>query len=497
MTGPQPPLLEAIAVGKDFGSVRAVGAVSIGIRAGEVVALAGENGSGKSTLARILAGSIRPDRGSLLVGGEPAQFTRPRSALDAGISLVTQEPSVVPALTVADNVMLHRIGRGARVVRRRNVEQQAERALALVGADIDPARPFESLAPGERELVELAKALASDPRVLILDEVTTRLPDPERLFEAIDRLCRTTEIGVVLITHRLREIRRLAHRAVVLRDGELVAELGRDDLSDERLSAAMVGRELSDLYAKPTVAVGEPVLEVVDLVTHRCGQPASFAVGRGEIVGVAGIAGCGRTELLEAIAGARRRSHGRVRVGGEPVSTRSPARAMAAGIGFVPDDRWSQALLADQSIVANLALASHRSWRRTDRRRDRDRAHVAIERLHIRASSIDAPVSSLSGGNAQKVVLARALALEPRVLLLSEPTRGVDIGAKAEIYQIIDELVARGIAVVISSSDLLELLGLCDRILAMHDGEVVGELSRAVATEEAITVLCGGGHRAA
>jgi len=491
------PILETVAITKEFGVVRAVDAVSVRISPGEVVALAGENGSGKSTLARIMAGAIRPDSGTLVLRGVETRFVRPRDALDAGIALVTQEPSVVPAMTVGENVMLHRLGRNRGVVKRREIERAAAAVLAEVGLAVEPSRRFETLGPGERELVELAKALATEPDILILDEVTTRLPDPESLFVVVERLCRTRRMGAVLITHRLREIRRLAHRAVVLRDGVLVGELGRHQLTDLELSSMMVGRELTDLYAKPSVDIGPPVLEAVELVTTRSNHRISFSVGRGEIVGVAGLMGCGRIELLETIAGARRPTSGTVVVDAKRVTPRSPSAGIAAGIGFVPDDRWSQGLLSQQSIVANLALSSHRTFAITHRRQDRERAEQAVRKLTIRTPSVDAPVASLSGGNAQKVVLARALALEPAVLLLSEPTRGVDIGAKAEIYRIIDELVGHGVGIVVSSSDLFELIGLCDRVLTMHDGAIVGELARGEATEESITVLCGGGVKTA
>jgi len=491
------PVLEARGLGKDFGRVVAVGEVSLQLFPGEVVALAGENGSGKSTLARMLAGSVRPERGTVALRGEPMQFTRPGRALDVGVALVTQEPLVIPAMSVAENVMLHTLRRGFRWTRRRGLEEQAAAALAAVGSSIDPSRRFETLGPGESELVELAKALALEPAVLILDEVTTRLPDPEEVFAVIEHHCRARRMAVLLITHRLREITRMADRAVVLRDGALVGELPRAELDDHRLSSMMVGRELDDLYAKADVPLGGRVLDVRGLVTDRFASPIDLSVAAGEIVGIAGLVGCGRTEVLETIAGARRAVEGDVRLQGDRLSLRSPAEGIAAGVGFVPDDRWAQGLLPHQSVVANLALSSHRTLHRTDRAGDRRRAERAAERLNIKMPSPDAPVASLSGGNAQKVLLARVLDRNPPLLLLSEPTRGVDIGAKAEIYRIVDDLVARGTSIVVSSSDLLELIGLCDRILVMHDGELVGELSRADATEEAVTLLMGGSELAA
>ncbi len=481
-------------ISRRFGAVQALSGVDLTVAAGEVVALAGENGSGKSTLSRILSGVLTPDSGSVHLGDARCSFSHPRQALDAGITMVSQEPTSVPHLSVAENVLLPRLHRAAQRVSRRELIRDAAPFLQRVGLMVDPARMLGSLGQGERELVELAKAIAVHPHILVLDEVTTRLPDPERLFRVVDELA-ASGVGVVFITHRLREIRRLATRAVVLRDGRLVAELDRSELTDERISAAMVGRALTEFFHKAEPAVGEPVLEVDGLVTDRWPAPVSMAVRRGEIVGLAGLVGSGRSELLETMAGARRPRAGTVTVDGKPLRPGHPRAARVAGVGLVPEDRFAQALLRPGSVTANLSLASHRLTRRTDRRAERGRASEAIRSFGIRCSGLDAPVSSLSGGNAQKVVIARALAGSPRVLLLDEPTRGVDVGARAEIYAILSGLVRDGMGVLLASSDLLELRGLCDRILVLHDGEVAGELTRSQATEEAIALLSAGGGR--
>jgi rhamnose transport system ATP-binding protein len=489
------PLLLAHSISKSFGTVHALRGVSISIGRGDLVALAGENGSGKSTLARILAGSLRADEGSVVLAGRERHFAGPDDALEAGIALVAQEPMTVPGMTVAENVLLHRLRRPSGIVRRRALNRDAAVYLEEVGLDVDPGRPFATLGHGERELAEVAKALSVEPQLLILDEATTRLPDPEQLFQVVERLTARRQLSAIIITHRLREIRRFAHRAIVLRDGALVGELAQDQLTDERISSMMVGRPLVDFFAKPHVAVGEPALRVVDLVTDRCSTPISFEAREGEIVGIAGLVGSGRSELLETIAGCRAAKGGSVAVVGATLGPRTPRAAMSSGVCLVPEDRWRQGLVRHDSVVGNHALSSHRPLAATDRRGDRRRARDDVRRYGIKVQSIDTPVGALSGGNAQKVVLARVLSQRPKVLLLDEPTRGVDIGAKAEIYAIVAEMVAAKVAVVVASSDLLELIGLCDRIVVLHDGEVAGTLARHEANEESIALLSAGGNR--
>ncbi len=324
--------------------------------------------------------------------------------------------------------------------------------------------------------------------------MTNRLPDPERLFAVVERLA-AAGTGVIVITHRLREIRRVCDRATVLRDGATVAELGRDELTDERLSSAMVGRDLGEYFHKRPVPVGGERLSVEDLVTDRSPHAISFDVRAGEILGVAGLVGAGRSELLETIAGARRPRGGSVAIDGERLERASPRAARRAGMALVPEDRFGQALAAAHSIRDNLAVPWLRALRRTNRHRDHDRATRAVTDYRVRCHGVDVPVGTLSGGNAQKLVLARALGHAPKVLLLDEPTRGVDIGARSDIYELIGELAAGGAAVVLASSDLLELLGLADRVIVLAEGRPAGELHRDEATEEAIALLALGEER--
>jgi len=490
----QPVRLHVANVSKRYGPVQALSGVGFDLCAGECLALAGENGSGKSTLARILAGAIGADTGSFDYDGQVCDFARPRDALDTGIALVSQEPTAAPHMSIAENVLLPRLQRATSRVRRRQVEEAAVPYLRRVGLEVDPGAPFATLRQGDRELAEIAKAIAVEPGVLILDEATTRLPDPERLFSVVDELL-ADGLSVIFITHRLREIRRLANRALVLRDGSVAGELHGAELTDEAISSMMVGRELSKFFHKVDVNVRQTVLRVEGLVTDRFAHQVSFEVRAGEIVGLAGLVGAGRSELLETIAGVRRARHGSVMVDARSVRPGSPRAAIDAGVGFVPEDRFAQGLVRGGSIVANLALTSHRALRPTDKRSERSVAIEAVRRYRIRCGGVDAAVGTLSGGNAQKVVLARSLAGAPRVLLLDEPTRGVDVGAKEEIYAIIGELVGEHTGVLMASSDLLELLGLCDRVLVLCEGELVGELDRQEATEETIALLSAGGRR--
>jgi rhamnose transport system ATP-binding protein len=494
-------VLEARGVSKSYGPVQALDGAALRIGAAEVVALAGENGSGKSTFVKILAGAVAPNAGEILVDGVPVAFSRPREALARGIALVTQEPTAVPELSIAENVLLSHRGRLLGHVSPRKLRERARPLLETVGVDVDPAGPFSSLGSGDRELVEIAKALASNPRLLILDEATSRLGerDVERVFDIVRRL-RANGTSTLFITHRLREIRDHADRAVVLRDGRLVGELPREQLTDERLSSMMVGRELGQFFHKRDVAVGEIVLRVEGLLVPGAHEPVSLEVRAGEIVGLAGLVGCGRTELLETIAGLRRPHGGTITVRGRVVEPGSPRDALREGIALVPEDRHRQGLILDAPLRENIVMGSWKTIGHAWKSRERVLAEEGVQRLHVRAAGLEAPVRSLSGGNQQKVVLARGLARRPAVLLLDEPARGVDVGAKEELFRLIGEMLEAGLAVLFASSELLEILGLADRILVLHERCVVAELSREEATEERIVLISGGGgleHHAA
>ena len=491
-TNARSPFLAARGVTKTYGVVRALDAVDFDVAPGEIVGLAGENGSGKSTLAKILAGAVQADAGEIEIDGEGVRFATPRAALARGVALVAQEPTAVPAVTVAENVLLAQLPGVVAPFRRGTYVRRAREVLDVVGLHVDPRATFSALRPGDRELVEVAKALALNPRLLILDEATSRFgeADVKRLFALLRRL-RERGTSTVLITHRLAEICELVDRAVVLRDGRRVGELPRAELREERIASMMVGRELDDFFHKRAVTPGEEVLRVENLVVEDTTEPVTLSVRAGEVVALAGLVGSGRTELLETIYGARRARAGRVLVDGREVRRGSPRAALTHGIALVPEERHRQGLNLNSSVKDNVVLGSWGAY--ADPARERRAGRDAVSRLRIRTPGLDASIRALSGGNQQKVVVARCLAREPRVLLLDEPTRGIDVGAKEEIFDLIGRMLEQGIAILMVSSDMLEVLGLADRVLVMHERRIVGELSRAEATEERIAYLSGGG----
>ncbi|MGA3490285.1 sugar ABC transporter ATP-binding protein [Micromonosporaceae bacterium DT55] len=497
---------------KRFGGVRALRGVHLTLRAGEVHALLGENGAGKSTLINILAGVVTDYDGEIVLGGEPVRFAGPAAAQAAGIATIHQELDLVPALSVAENLTLGREPRTRlRTLDRRAMARTARDWLAPLGVEIDPGRPVGSLRVGEQQLVEIAKALSLDARVLIMDEPTAALADAEvrRLMSTI-RALRGRGVAVVYISHRLEEIEHIADRATVLRNGEVAGTLRPGPADRQRIITLMVGRPAQALFsagsAGPPRPAGPEVLEVEDLAVRprsarpgRC-EPAgvSLTVRAGEIVGLAGLMGAGRTELLEALygAGPPGRRSGRLLLAGRPYAPRGPRCALRAGVGFVPEDRRRAALVLEHAVGRSIVLAALRRFTTAGvvrSGRERDAVHQQITALAIKTSSAGAPVGSLSGGNQQKVVFARHLLTRPRLLLLDEPTRGVDVGAKAEIYRLLRRLADDGMAILLASSELPELTGVCDRILVLRHGRVVAQLPAGRCTgEEILTAAMGG-----
>jgi L-arabinose transport system ATP-binding protein len=491
-----PARLTVSHVSKAFTGVRALRDVTLEARAGQVLALMGENGAGKSTLLNVLSGTHRPDSGTVLLDGERVEFGSPRDARRAGVRVIHQEPEIIPHVTVAENVYVGSLPRHGRLFDRKSLYRRVRADLDRYGfADaLDPAALGSQLSPAARQLVEILRALVADVRVIAFDEPTSSLSDTEvaSLFTLIRRL-RDDGIAVVYVSHRMREIFQVADRVTVLRDGAVVGTRNTADTDEATLVRMMVGRDLSDMFvrdrgAAPTVPM---VLEVAGL-TNEDVTDVSFGVRAGEVLGLAGLVGAGRSELAHAIVGSTPVSGGHVAVDGRRVRIRGPRDAIRAGIGFAPEERKAQALLLHRTVRDNISLAvldrltvGHVVRRREERRI----ASRFFDRLNVRATGIEQQVSTLSGGNQQKVVLARWLARKPRVLILDEPTRGVDVGAKAEIYSVISSLAADGIAVVVISSELPEILGLADRILVMHGGRITGELSHDEATEERVLAL--------
>jgi len=492
------PLLEMRAIRKSFGGVCALREVSFDVLPGEVHALVGENGAGKSTLMNIASGVLKADGGEILWDGRPAGELTPRRAQQMGIAFVHQELALAPQLSAGENIFLGR--RPCRPgplgwVRWEEIHRRAGELLHQLGRPIDPRRPAAELSVGEQQLVEIARALAFQARLVIMDEPTAALSEREaaRLFEVIARL-KQRGVSVVYITHRLKEIYQTAGRVTVLRDGRRVASAPVAELPPEELVRHMVGRAAREQFppADPGRRPAEELLRVEGFSARGRFQDVRFCLRRGEILGLAGLVGAGRTELLEALFGAAPHEAGRLWIQGRPVRIRSPRDAIRHGMALIPDDRKTKGLIPGAPLIWNIVLASERGLRiRGDRERRQSERMVA--ELRLRAPGLQEPVNRLSGGNQQKVVLARWLLADASIFLLDEPTRGIDVGAKAEIYELIRGLAARGAGVVLVSSELEEVLGLADRVLVMHRGRIAGELDRAQAGEEAVMRLATGG----
>ncbi|MFX0579363.1 sugar ABC transporter ATP-binding protein [Nocardia nepalensis] len=487
--------LRVSGLSKNFAGVPALREVSLDFPAGAVTALMGENGAGKSTLIRILGGDHRPDGGHLELDGVRLELATPAAARAAGIRVIGQEPEIVPHVSVAENVYLGSLPRRAgRLLDRAALRARMRTDLARLGfdRDLDPGALGSKLTAAQRQLVEIMRALTTDAKVIAFDEPTSSLSDheTESLFALIGRL-REQGLAVIYVSHRMREIFRLADRVAVLRDGALVGERATDETTDREIVRMMVGRDLSTLFARKHNTPGRVVLDA-DAVTTDDVREVSLRVRAGEVVALAGLVGAGRSELAGALAGDLPIRSGEVRVDGKKLRLRQPRDAVRAGLGYAPEERKAQALLLHRGVRDNISLAMLDRLRRlrfVRRGAERRLARQYVESLRVRTPSIEQEVRKLSGGNQQKVVLARWLARKPKVLILDEPTRGVDVGAKIEIYHIIEELAESGVAVLVISSELPEVLGLADRIVVMQHGRVTGELDRSEASEEAILAL--------
>jgi rhamnose transport system ATP-binding protein len=493
-------VLELRHAAKAFGAALALQDGSVALRAGEVHALLGENGAGKSTLVKILAGVHQPDKGSLLVGGREIALHGAAAAKAAGIAVIYQEPMLFPDLTVAENIFMGRQPvRAGRRIDRGAMNREAVAIFTQLGVVLDPARPARGLSVADQQIVEIAKALSLDARVLIMDEPTAALTnvEVERLFTVIAAL-RRHGTAVMFISHRLEEVFAICQRVTIMRDGRFVLTALTGELDVDTIIRSMIGRDLGAMYQKTGVAPGEVVLAVEHLEREKVFRDISFTVRRGEIVALAGLVGAGRTEVARAVFGIDRRTSGSVRMLGRRLPNGEPAAAMAAGIAFVPEDRRQQGLVMDLGIDHNVALASLRRLSKAGlifRAAERRLAVTWAERLQLRYGRMRDAVSTLSGGNQQKVVLGKWLAREPSLLIIDEPTRGIDVGTKAEVHRILDELAAEGMAVLMISSELPEVLGVADRILVLHEGRMTAEFARADATEDKI-MRAATGHAA-
>ncbi|HWE10819.1 MAG TPA: sugar ABC transporter ATP-binding protein [Solirubrobacteraceae bacterium] len=492
-------VIEIREVSKRFPGVQALDSVSLDIRPGEIHAVAGENGAGKSTLMKLLSQLERPTDGSIHVGGRPMRFRNPRHAQQLGIAMVHQEFALAPHLSVADNLALGREETRLGLIVRGSTKRRARDLLKRVGLDINPARRVESLSVADQQRVEIAKALAVDARVVIMDEPTATLTEPEidDLFRLIEEL-KADGIAIFYISHRLEEVVRIADRVTVMRDGEVVETLDKGEFDEPTLVRLMVGREIENLYPKATAEIGDVRLQVEGVTRPGVLQDCSFEVRAGEIVGFAGLIGAGRTELARAVFAADPITAGTIELDGRPLKLRSPSDAIAAGIGYLTEDRKGDGLAMQLPVTYNITLAripGRGLW--IDRRGEHRVAERRRDELDIRTPSLRRPVEALSGGTQQKVVVARWLETEARVLFFDEPSRGIDVGAKAELFKLIGGLAADGRAIVLISSYLPELTNMCDRIIVVRDGRTVGELKRDEFDEERIMALASGVERKA
>jgi ribose transport system ATP-binding protein len=493
------PVVRLRGVTKRFPGVLAVDSVDLDIAPGEVHVVAGENGAGKSTLMKLLSQVERPDEGTIEIGGAPVAFHGPGHAQRLGVAMIYQELALAPHLTVAQNLFLGREPGRFGTLDRRAESRRARELLEGVGLDVDPDRRVSSLSVAARQRVEIAKALAIDARLVIMDEPTAVLPehDIEELFAAIEGLTERG-IAVLYISHRLDEIFRVGDRVTVMRDGAVVDTRPVSELDHDALVRLMVGREIANLYPKPDAEIGDVRLKVAGVRRAGVLEDCSLEVRGGEIVGLAGLVGAGRTELARAIFGADPIDDGRLELDGERVRVRSPAAAIDAGIGYLTEDRKGNGLALELGVDQNITLAhlpAHGPL--LDLGAERKVALRRREQLDIRTPSVRRRVGALSGGNQQKVMVARWLETKARVLLFDEPARGIDVGAKAEMFELIGELARQGRAIVLISSYLPELLNMCDRILVMREGRIAGEVAREDFSEERVMALATGAKEAA
>src|SRR6516162_7298978 len=490
------PTIELVDIYKSFGSTRVLEGVSLPLFPGEVHSLMGENGAGKSTLVKIMAGVHLSDQGALRVNGREVLFRSPSQAQQAGVSVIYQEPTLFRDLSIAENVFMHRqpttrYGWIDYAEMNRSVSQH----LSQLGVSLRPEDPVLGLSIADQQIVEIIKALTFEAKVLIMDEPTAALSleEVKRLFQVVERL-RSKGVAIMFVSHRLEEVFAISQRITVMRDGRVVGSGPVAEWTTEEVIRKMVGRSLDALYPKENVEPGEAVLRVRNLRRAGVFKDISFEVRRGEIVGLAGLVGAGRSEVARAIFGIDPLDSGEISVSGTDLRNHTAQDAMAAGIGFVPEDRQQQGLVMEMTATRNATLTVLPQVQRfgfVSRGRERQIAAQWTERMRLKGH-IDEPVSILSGGNQQKVVLAKWLATRPRMLIVDEPTRGVDVGAKSEVHRTLGQLAKNGMAIIMISSDLPEVIGMADRVLVMHEGKLTAELSRPEATEEAIMFAATG-----
>ena len=491
-------LLEMKEICKSFGTNNVLKNVQFDLFAGEVHALIGENGAGKSTLMKILMGMYKKDSGSLSVLGSDEAYTNPDQALKAGVAMIHQELNPIPDMSVAENIFLGKEKRKWIFTSKKEQEKESKRYLDMLGIDLEPSVLMRELSVSEMQMVEIAKALSYGARIIIMDEPTSAITEAEveKLFQNI-KMLKEQGTGIIYISHKMDELFEISDRITVLRDGQYVFSKKTKDLCPNDLIKAMVGREITEIYPESKSKIGEVILKVKHASRKGEFKKIDFELRKGEKLGIAGLMGAGRTEIMQAIFGNMPHVTGEIFLNGKQIENKTPKQAMKNGIGFITEDRKVEGLMLEESIMKNISLANLKRISRhgvIQREKEKELVKKGIEELHIRCFGPQHECNNLSGGNQQKVVFAKWMYTNPKVLILDEPTRGVDIGAKKEIYSIINDLAAKGVAIIMVSSELPEVLGMSDRVMVVREGLVRGFLSKEEANQENIMILATGGN---
>lgn len=486
-------ILELKGITKIFPGVKALNNVSFQLKKGEVHALMGENGAGKSTFIKVITGVHKAEEGEMFLNGEKVDFKGPKDAQAAGIAAVYQHPTSYPDLSVAENIFMgHEIKKNG-IMQWKQMNEEADKLLAQLDADFKSTAEMGTLSVAQQQMVEIAKALSTNARIIILDEPTAALTnnESEKLYRIVDKL-REEEVSIIFISHRFEDMYRLATRVTVFRDSQYIGTYDVDGITNADLIKAMVGREIKDLFPKPEVQIGAELLKIEGLSRTGFYKDVTFSVHAGEIVGLTGLVGAGRTEVVESVCGITRANAGKVLLEGKEIHVKKPVDAMNLGIILLPEDRQRTGLILSWGLGRNVTLPTMGKYARmgfTDDKKEREVSKDLLESVDTKAVTIFDPASSLSGGNQQKVVVAKALGQKMKVVIMDEPTKGVDVGAKAEIYQIMGDLAKQGYGIILISSEMPEILGMSDRVVVMCNGKVTGELKRGEATQEKILEL--------
>ncbi len=497
--GERTPMLKMVGVSKSFPGVKALDNVSLMAYGGEVTALMGENGAGKSTLMKILSGVYKKDEGKIFIEGREVEVKGIKSAEEAGITIIHQELSVLNNLTVSENIFLgnEKHSKFTGRINKKLLDERSKMFLEQIGCDIDPNRLVSTLNVGEKQMIEIAKALTKNARIIIMDEPTTALTDveTENLFKVIENL-RKKGIAIIYISHRMEEIFKICHRVEVLRDGKYAGSAEIKDIDNDKLIAMMVGRTIEDQFPYRDVKKGDLALEVKNLSCKEGVKGAYFTLRQGEILGIAGLMGSGRTELAKTIFGEYKKTSGEISLNGSPININSISDAINNGICYLSEDRKKEGCILGMSVGENMTLCNLKKYenkfKSLDKKEEAKDIEYYIKKINIKTPNKEQFIKNLSGGNQQKVILAKWLMLSPEVLIIDEPTRGIDVGAKKEIYELLNELKASGKAIIMISSDLPEVLGISDRIMVMSEGRISGELNRDEANQESIMKLAVG-----